>query len=304
MPVQLPDPITMVFKRAGDICIHTFVSAFTDDNIANATHIIESKKKLVLVDAQFLAPYALQFRAYANQLVKKLEKPIERLYLSHRHPDHWFGLGTAFADIPIHALPETISFIEEHGQQSIRDHLAKLAELAPDPDKMVIPKEKVVIPDDGDRKLEEEIDGVKYVFRKVINTEIDFLLTIELPELGVCIPQDLIYSGTHLYLYVHPQQERVPVRGVSTKDMQHWIEILQQLLLSDCDLFMPGHGFPADKNEVARNIEYLSAAKHAIDSGVTKYDFKSFMLQRYPARQCPGIFGTYLPRLFDGVRDY
>src|SRR5271156_1651863 len=112
MSAQLPDPIIMV-KRAGDVRIHTFVSAFTDDNIANATHIIESKNRLVLVDGQFLAHYALEFRKYADDLAETSGKRIERLYLSHSHPDHWFGLGTAFSDskIAIYALPETINFI-------------------------------------------------------------------------------------------------------------------------------------------------------------------------------------------------
>lgn len=270
-------------KRAGDVRIHTFVSAFTDNNIANATHIIESKNTLVLVDGQFLASYALQFRKYANDL----GKPIERLYLSHSHPDHWFGLGTAFSNIAIYALPETTQFIEDHGEASRKDHLKKMGDQAP-PNKIVVPQ-NIVRLDEQKKETEDTIDGEKYVFSRVTDTEIDFLLTISLPERGACITQDLIYSGTHLYL---------------TNNMAHWIEVLGDLLTSDYELFLPGHGFPADKVEVANNIEYLSAAKHAIDTGVTKYDFKKFMLQRYPARQCPGIFDIYLPRLFDGASQF
>jgi glyoxylase-like metal-dependent hydrolase (beta-lactamase superfamily II) len=269
-------------KRAGDVRIHTFVSAFTDNNIANATHIIESKNKLVLVDGQFLATYARQFRRYADTL----GKPIERLYLSHSHPDHWFGFGTAFDDIPIYALHETTRFIEEHGEASRKDHLKKLGDQAPN--RIVVPQ-NIVRLDEQKKATEDIIDGERYIFTRVTDTEIDFLLTISLPEQGVCITQDLIYSRTHLYL---------------TNNMEHWIAVLADLLKSDYELFMPGHGFPADKVEVANNIEYLSAARHAIDTGVTKYDFKNFMLQRYPARQCPGIFDIYLPRLFDGASQF
>lgn len=276
MSAQLSDPIRMIAKRAGDVRVHTFISSFAYDNIANATHIIESKNALVLIDGQFLVPYARQFRDYADGL----GKPIERLYLSHRHPDHWFGLGTAFGDIAIHALPETISFIEEHGEDSRKDHLAKLGALAPD--SIVVPKE---VANPG----VETIDGVTYVLNKVTDTEIDFLLTIRLPEIGIYFTQDLIYSGTHLYL---------------TKDMEHWIQILEEMLASDYELFMPGHGLPADKNEVARNIEYLSAARQAVDNGLANDTFKAFMLQRYPERRCPGIFDIYLPRLFGGASQF
>ena len=265
----------MLAKQAGNVRVHTFVSSFANNNIANATHIIESKSKLVLVDGQFLKPYAKRFREYADSL----GKPIERLYLSHRHPDHWFGLATAFSDISIYALPETIRFIQEHGEDSRNDH-SKLGDLAPD---------SVVVPQAVAEPGEETIDGVKYILDKVTDTEIDFTLTIRLPDIGVYFTQDLIYSGTHLYL---------------TKHMKHWIGILEEMLIGDYELFLPGHGFPADKNEVARNIEYLSAASLAIDDGLTGDAFKDFMLQRYPERKCAGIFDIYLPRLFGGASDY
>jgi glyoxylase-like metal-dependent hydrolase (beta-lactamase superfamily II) len=274
MPTELPRPIITV-KAFGDVRIHAFISAFIGDNIANATYIIESRSSLVLIDGQFLTFYARKFREYAD----RLKKPIERLYVSHRHPDHWFGLATAFADVPIYALRETKTFIETNGEASRLDHW-KLGDLVPD---------KVVAPQNIVSPGSETIDGVEYVFAEVINTEIDFLLSIGLPELKVCIPQDLIYSGTHLYL---------------TKYMGNWIDVLETMLMSDYEVFLPGHGFPADKNEVARNIEYLSAARQAVGDGLTDDAFKQFMLQRYPERKCPGIFDIYMPRLFGNAQDF
>ncbi|MDP9793763.1 glyoxylase-like metal-dependent hydrolase (beta-lactamase superfamily II) [Catenuloplanes nepalensis] len=275
MPTQVSPPLRMVARTAGDVRIHTFVSSFTGNNIANATHIVESRNTLVLIDGQFLVPYAKAFREYADSL----GKPIDRLYLSHRHPDHWFGLGAAFDDVPVHALSETASFIQEHGEDSLSDHW-KLGDLAPE--HIVVPKE---IAEPG----ATVVDGVTYHLGRVTETEVDFHLTVSLPELGVCFAQDLLYSGTHLYL---------------TRDMAHWSTVLEELLTSDYDLFMPGHGLPADKIEVARNVEYLAAARQAIADGLTGDAFKDFLLRRYPERRCPGIFDIYLPRLFGDSRDY
>jgi glyoxylase-like metal-dependent hydrolase (beta-lactamase superfamily II) len=275
MLAPLTRPIRMVVKQTGPVRLHTFISSFSDGNIANATHIVESDHSLVLVDGQFLAPYARQFRSYADSL----GKPIERVYLSHRHPDHWFGLGAAFTDAAIYALPETVDFLKEHGADSRDDHW-KMGDLAPD---------SVPVPQGAVGPGEESIDGLTYVFDRVIDTEIDSLLTIRLPDLGVHIVQDLVYSGTHLYL---------------TQDIGHWIAVLDDLLLSDTDLFLPGHGLPAGKDEVARNVEYLSAAGQAIANGLAGDAFKTFMLERYPDRKCPGIFDIYLPRLFGGAREY
>jgi len=190
-----------------------------------------------------------------------------------------FGLGVGFSDVPVHALPETITFLKEHGEDSIHDHW-KLGDLAPD--RVVVPKE---VAEPG----QDTIDGVRYTFGRVTDTEIDSMLTVTLPDLGVSFAQDLVYSGTHLYL---------------TQHLERWIRVLEDMVMTDCELFMPGHGFPADKNEVARNIEYLSAAGQAIADRLTNDAFKDFMLQRYPERKCPGIFDIYLPRLFGGASDY
>ncbi len=276
MNIPITNPIKILVKREGDVCIHTFISSYEGNNIANATHIIESKNTLVVVDGQFLRPYAKKFREYADSL----GKPIERLYLSHRHPDHWFGLGDAFSDVEIYALPETIEFLEKHGEQSREDHMGKLGNLAP---------EKVVIPRNPVSAGLEIIDGVKYVIDRVVDTEIDYALTLKLPDLGVYIVQDLLYSGTHLYV---------------TKYIDHWVEILEDMLTSDYDIFMPGHGFPADKKEVTENVKYLTAAKQAIADGLKDGAYKEFMLKRFPNRECPAIFDIYIPRLFDGASEY
>src|SRR5690349_55589 len=160
MPAAMSDPIAMVVKRAGDVRVHTFVASFEGGNIANATHIVESRNSLVLVDGQFLVPYAEGFRRYADSL----GKPIDRVYVSHRHPDHWFGLGAAFGDVPVHALAETRDFIAQHGEDSRADHW-KLGDLVPG---------RVVVPQQTVEPGEDKIDGVTYVFERVLDSEIDF----------------------------------------------------------------------------------------------------------------------------------
>ncbi|WP_462173079.1 MBL fold metallo-hydrolase [Pseudoalteromonas xiamenensis] len=276
MNIPITAPIKIMVKRVNDVRIHTFISSYEGDNIANATHIIESKNVLVLVDGQFLKPYAKLFREYADSL----KKPIARLYLSHRHPDHWFGLGDAFSDIEIYTLQETIDFLKENGEASREDHIPKLGDLAPD---------TVVIPKNAVKPGIEVVDGVTYIIEKIVDTEIDYGITLKLPDLGVYIVQDLIYSGTHLYL---------------TKYLDHWMAQFEGMLTSDYDLFLPGHGEPADKKEVTENLKYLIAAKQAMADGLKDEAFKAFMLQRFPTRQCPAIFNIYLPRLFDGASDF
>jgi len=147
MPDQLPDPIIRVVKESGNVKIHTFISP--EAFLSIATHIIESENMLVIIDGQFIVLYAMQFRAYADSL----GKPINRLYLSHGHPDHFFGVGAAFSDIAIYALPETISFLEQYGETFRASRAAVFGPFV---------AEKVVIPTHAVKAGIEYIDGVKY----------------------------------------------------------------------------------------------------------------------------------------------
>jgi sugar phosphate isomerase/epimerase/glyoxylase-like metal-dependent hydrolase (beta-lactamase superfamily II) len=259
--------------------IHTFIASYTDNNIANATHIVESANALVVVDGQFLAPYARQFRAYAA----RLNKTIERVYLSHRHPDHWFGIPTAFSDQIVYALPDTIKWVKDNGKQSLENHVERLKKQLGEHEAKVLVPTTHQFTMEPIKPHEETIDGVKYVFEEESDAEVETQLTIKLPEIGVAIVQDLIYSGTHLYL---------------SKTMNHWRRILQKLAQSDYKTFLPGHGGPADKEELRANIEYLIAAQRVFSDGKSKDELHKYLLDRYPGRLCQGIFPIYLPRLY------
>src|SRR3569833_2528198 len=101
MPDQFPAAVTSVMERDG-LKVHTMTAP--DPFLANSTHVLETESALVVVDGQFVAPYAKAFRDY----VDRLGKPVERLYLSHAHVDHWFGRSTAFSDISVRASAQTI----------------------------------------------------------------------------------------------------------------------------------------------------------------------------------------------------
>jgi glyoxylase-like metal-dependent hydrolase (beta-lactamase superfamily II) len=265
---QLPEPIIQTVYESDDVKVHTFISG--EAFLANATHVIESANSLVVVDGQFIVPYAMMFRGF----VDSLGKPIERVYLSHGHVDHFFGLGAAFADCNLYALPEVIGFLQAAGEQ-IRASLAQV--YGP----MVT--ESLAIPSNPVSAGREVIDGVTYEF--VINTdaETDIQLAIKLPDQGIYITQDLLYSGQHMYI---------------TPNFDHWISILEGLESSEYETFLPGHGVPADKAEVRSNINYLQFAKGAFAEADGPEAFKAALLEEFPDLAGAAIFDIYLPHLY------
>lgn len=265
---ELPTPQAPSILNHDGVRIHTFTAP--DAFLANSTHIIETAHSLVIVDGQFVVPYATAFRQYADSL----GKPIERLYLSHAHVDHFFGVGAAFTDVEVYAAAATIDVLREQGEQMRAERAAQYGPLVPD--RIVLPR-NVVVPG------MDAIDGIKYELDVVSDTECATQLLITLPDLGVTIAQDLIYSGAHLYI---------------TADTRHWADVLQGLLRLSSTAFLAGHGPVADKDEVQRNIDYLAAARETFATAAGPQEFKAAMLAAYPARTGTAILDIYLPRLY------
>lgn len=265
---QLPEPIIQIVKETDDVKIHTFISG--EAFLANATHVIESPNAVVVVDGQFIVPYAKMFRGY----VDSLGKPIERVYLSHAHVDHYFGLGAAFDDVEIYALPEVIAFLEMAGEPT----RAALAEVY---GPMVT--ESIVIPENAVSAGSVTVDGVTYEHVINADAEADIQLALKLPDQGVYITQDLIYSGQHLYI---------------TTNFDHWISILRGLESSEYETFLAGHGVPTGKDEIRNNIRYLEFAKEAFADADGAEEFKEALLAEFPERTGEAIFDIYLPHLY------
>ena len=268
MAQQLPEAIIKVVKKTDKVKVHTFISP--EAFLANATHIIEGPHELILIDGQFVVPYAMQFRAYADSL----KKPISRVYLTHDHVDHFFGISAAFGDVDVYALKQTTEFLKQHGEE-IRASRAKVYG-------DFVPK-KVVLPKKEAKAGKEVIDGTNFEFICDVDTETGFHLSMKLPDLGIFILQDLIYSGAHVYL---------------TRNFSKWISILEKAVASDFGLFLPGHGIPADKKEVQNNINYLKKAKELFEGGAGQESLKKSLIEAFPKRSGAAVFDIYLPRLY------
>jgi len=162
--VQLVCGTVVINQKAKKMKVHTYIAL----NNSVTTHIIESGKHLVVVDAQMSEECALEARAYADGL----GKPIERLIISHAHRDHYSGLPLAFADVPFYALEGSLPNIE--AATGLDGNV-----LSPGI---------------------KSINGVRYEFIQVLDAESAEQLVIKLPHHGVIIVQDLAYNDLHLFL--------------------------------------------------------------------------------------------------------
>jgi glyoxylase-like metal-dependent hydrolase (beta-lactamase superfamily II) len=269
MSTQLPQSSSFLVKDFGKVKIHTLISP--DAMFANATHIIELPSQLILVDGHYFAQYASEFRALADSLQKK----ITRFYISHDHPDHYLGMGDAFAEVEVYALKEIKESIEQNGEHILAEKRSAFGPLIAS--KLKSPNHVVALG-------MEVIEGVTFIFEKVEGAESGAALVIKLPELGVLIAQDVVYNNTHLF-----------IAGPTAT----WKAAMEQILgEKEYDIVLAGHGKPATQSDIQRAIQYLDKATKFIQESKNGEEYKSKILAEYPDYAGAGLIDIYLPYLF------
>lgn len=273
MENQLPKASWLVALDQETVKIHTMISP--DPFFANATHIIELATQLILIDGQFFAQYGKEFRAYADDL----KKPITRFYISHDHPDHYLGMGDAFSDVPVYALEAIKASLEKNAGREIEEKQNAMGPLI---------AKRLVLPTHIADTKQEVIDGVRFVFERVDNTESAEALVIKVPEVKVAIIQDILYNNTHAFV---------------TGSLDGWKSALRELRDDpDYDLFLPGHGKPSGKADIDNALGYLDKVEAIKSYAKDEEEYKNEVLRFYPNYAGAKLIDIYMPILFSGAK--
>lgn len=263
-PIAAAGPATLgTFHTLADrdVRIHTYVSP--PDGFGVATQIVEGPASIVIFDCQLLDDYAEE----AAQFVRRLGKPVDRIVVSHAHPDHWAGLGVFTRHFPsarVHALPEVKQAIAARGDAILASlkpvYGDRIAGRAIAPDKLL---------DVGRRP----IDGIDHVFSEVTDAESDRQLVAALPTLDVVFAFDLVFHPSdHLFILL--------------PTFDHWIEILERLKteFGQARLFV-GHGRPTRAEAIGATQDYLARARLAYVQNADAAGYAASLRAAFPNRE-------------------
>lgn len=242
---------TVVTKDYRGVAIHTYKAP--EEGLFVTSQIVETTDGLVVFDAVFHIKHAEELANY----IAGLGKQVNRIVLSHIHPDHWSGLSVLhdrFPEAPIYALPEITAYIRENGQKILD---ARNAAFGP-----VVAKAPT-LPDHDLAVGAATIGGVRFEFERQPDGESDWQTIVRLPDAGVVMVFDLVFPSEHHLFTV-------------ANHFDHWVEILQALkgdAAKGYDTLMVGHGNPAGFDVIDGNIAYLHKAKeiHAANSTAESY---------------------------------
>ncbi len=241
----------------GRVTIHCCASP--DDGERVNAQIIETPGKLVIIDAMLMRPYAQEFRRYADAI----GKPIDRVYVTHAHPDHWFGIES-FQDKDVYALPETIEEIKYFAKIAIDFHRGHHGDAILD--RMLLPNK---IATEG----EIVVDGIRIRVLKIASAEDLYMLAFDLPQEKVLIAQDLVYNKVHLFVGQRSMD--------GTQCFDGWIAALEAFKKGGYDVVIPGHGVPTDASVFNENIKYLERVREIVKTS-TGENFVQRTLDAFP----------------------
>jgi glyoxylase-like metal-dependent hydrolase (beta-lactamase superfamily II) len=246
----------------GAIKVHSYIAP--DASVSVTSHLIETANNLIVIDAQFLQTFAAEVRAIADAV----GKPVQRLILSHAHPDHFLGAN----------LWEGVPFVTTAGIAAGLDGYIEAGSV----EQVVALVGETEVPTEvrpaevGIEAGDETIDGVTFNYEIITDAEAPEHLIVRIPEAGVIVLNDLLYSNMHFF----PGQNR-----------DNWITVLEQLRgsLEGFDTLLPGHGLPATRGEIDGAIDYLTFVQETAASASSGQDIIDAVQAEYPGYEGTGI---------------
>jgi len=229
-----------------------------------ASVIVMGKTDAVLIDAQWTLSNAHRVIAEIAETGKKLTT----IYVTHAHPDHYFGLGEiteAFPSARCVALPEVADMIN-------RQFFGKLQHW-----------ETVIGPTNVCRKTVgiESLDGTSFELEGKRLEILPGIMGDMKPNSVVWIPSiGTLYGSDVLFNQAHPF-----TCEVSPEERAQWIRDIETLEKMNAGTIIPGHqkpGMPFDESSYTFTKDYLVATEEEIARTDSEGDFFYAMFQRFP----------------------
>jgi len=238
------------------------------------------QKAAILVDAQFS-------RTDADAVIKMIRssgKSLSSIFITHGHPDHYFGLEAITAAFPqarVLARPSVVSEIRKTSEERLKYWKPLYKDEMPN--RIIIPKAH------RSNLLMLEDQRIDVIDLKKMESRSASVLYI--PSMRVLISGDLVYNQVHLWL--------ADKRGSSSG----WIKSLKQIeSVGPIDIVLPGHGEETDAKILKENIAYLEIFQNILNEAPTKEDAIARLKEKFPKYRLPVIAELSMGAKFGGRR--
>jgi glyoxylase-like metal-dependent hydrolase (beta-lactamase superfamily II) len=202
--------------------------------------ILTGEKEAIVIDTQFSLANAHRLAAELLNAGKRLTS----VYITHPHPDHYFGIEVikaAFPDAKVVAIAPVAAAIETGFPKKIAQWGPKLGANGPS---------KVSLPALLDAPV-LDLEGHKIEVIGPVQGDAAINTMLWIADLKALIAGDTVYGETHVWTASSDQSER-----------GQWLKTLDRIEALKPEVVVPGHiraGAPLDLSLVRHTRDYLTA---------------------------------------------
>ena len=250
-----------------------------------ASVIVMGKTDAVLIDAQWTLSNA--HRVIAE--IAETGKQLETIYVTHAHPDHYFGLGViaeAFPSAKCVALPSVAGMIN-------RQFFGKL-----DHWENVIGPTNVCRTSVNIESLKEnffELEGERIEIIPEVMGDLKYNTVVWIPSISTIYGSDVLFNQAHPFTC-----------EVTAEERQQWIRDIKRLEKMNAEVIIPGHqkpGMPFDTSCYTFMKDYLAATEEQIAKTKDEGNFYYAMDQSFPEANL-SISNEMNAGVFKGGKDW
>lgn len=251
--------------------LHLQVITAPPEGIAVNSTLIYGEKDAILIDAQFRLSDAHRLVA----AILESKKNLTTVYVTHPHPDHYFGLVVirqAFPNARFVALPACVAGIKASWEGRVKAWKPQYGDNIPS--NPVIPEAL----EGSTLTLEGE---TLQIFGPLQGDSAGDNSYVWIPSLKAVVGGDTLFSGAHFVF--------APMPPAQKKD---WRNTVDQMAALQPEIVVPGHqiaGAPNDASVLAFMKKYMQDSDEAQASSKTADEFRSKMKSLYPHLGIEGL---------------
>jgi glyoxylase-like metal-dependent hydrolase (beta-lactamase superfamily II) len=229
-----------------------------------ASVIVMGKTDAALIDAQWTLSNSHRVVAEILETGKRLKT----IYVTHAHPDHYFGLGPiadAFPEAKVIALPEVARTINKQFFGKI-EHWEKTIGVTN------VPRKAVNI--EPLTKNYFELEGQRIEIIPEVIGDLRFNSVVWIPSIKTLYGSDVLFNQAHPFTC-----------EVTFEERQQWIKEIERFEKMGAEVVIPGHqkpGMPFDNTSFTFTKDYLVATEEELAKTKTEGDFYYAMVKRFP----------------------
>jgi glyoxylase-like metal-dependent hydrolase (beta-lactamase superfamily II) len=233
--------------------------------LVNST-LVAGDRDAILIDAQFDLADAHRLVA----MILESKKHLTTVYVTHFHPDHYFGLAViqqAFPNAKLVALPAAVEDIKQTWQDKVKQWSPLYGDL--------VPREPVLPVALQGTQL--TLEGQTLEIHGGVQGDAMDNSYVWIPSIKTVIAGDIVYRGVHAWTAeTNPAQRKA------------WRKTLDELAALSPATVIAGHKDPKHKDDVAgidATRAYLDVFDAAVASSRTATEVQQKVKAKYPTAQ-------------------